>query len=295
MRNNKSTVLGVIGGSGVYQIEGIDLIKEHTVDTPFGKPSDAVIEANLDGKTMFFLPRHGRGHRYLPTEVNYRANIHALKQFGVTHLLAVSAVGIMRESINPGDMIVPDQLFDRTKGIRPSTFFGDGVVGHIEFADPFSSEMRNLILESARKETSRVHDGGALIVMEGPQFSTRAESNFYRKTLDPSCIGMTALPEAKLAREAEMAYGLLAMATDYDCWNEHSDDVSVEAVVAVLKANASVASSIVKNLALSLPELSNDPSLFAAKHAVMTDPAVIPAEAKEKLALLYGEYFGSQL
>lgn len=286
------TKLGVIGGSGVYQIEGLKILREHQVKTPFGAPSDAVIEADINGQIIFFIPRHGRGHRITPTEVNYRANIYALKTFDVTHVLAVSAVGIMKESINPGDMIVPDQLFDRTKGSRASTFFGDGIVGHVGFADPFSEEMRAVILTAARRHTNKVHDGGTLIVMEGPQFSTRAESHFYRHTLQPAAIGMTALPEAKLAREAEMAYGMLAMATDYDCWHENEDDVSVEAVIAVLKANATLASKIVKDIATSLPRTSDDPCLSAAKFAIMTQRDLIPASTIEKLAPLYGKYFG---
>jgi 5'-methylthioadenosine phosphorylase len=282
--------LGVIGGSGVYQIDGIQLIKEHRVQTPFGQPSDAVIEASIDDRRIFFLPRHGRGHRFTPSEVNYRANIYAMKQFGVTHLLAVSAVGIMREDIRPGDMIIPDQLFDRTKGQRASSFFGDGIVGHVQFADPFSAEMRAVIRSSIAQHTTRFHDGGTLVVMEGPQFSTRAESHFYRKTLSPVAIGMTALPEAKLAREAELCYGMMAMATDYDCWHESEEDVSVEAVMAVLKANSSLASKVVKTIATSLPTHSNDPCLSAAKYAVMTQADLIPAATRAKLNLLYGKY-----
>lgn len=287
-----NVVLGVIGGSGVYQVDGIEVVQEHNVQTPFGAPSDSVIEGRLNDRSIYFLPRHGRGHRFTPSEVNYRANIYALKSFGVTHLLSVSAVGIMRESIKPGDMIIPDQIFDRTKGIRPSTFFGEGVVGHVTFADPFSEEMMDLIETCTRKHTSNVHRGGAIVVMEGPQFSTRAESNFYRKTLDPVAIGMTALPEAKLAREAEMAYGLLAMATDYDCWKEDEADVSVDAVVAVLRKNAALANAVVKEIALHAPQTSSDPCLSAGKFAIMTHPESIPVATKEKLNLLYGKYFG---
>lgn len=287
----QQTKLGVIGGSGVYQIEGLKVLQEHQVRTPFGSPSDALIEADVNGRTIYFIPRHGRGHRFTPTEVNYRANIYALKTFGVTHVLAVSAVGIMKETIAPGDMIVPDQLFDRTKGTRASTFFGEGIVGHVSFADPFSQEMRKVVLAAARKHTAKVHDGGALVVMEGPQFSTRSESHFYRETLRPVAIGMTAIPEAKLAREAEMAYGMLAMATDYDCWHETEEDVSVEAVMAVLKANGALANKIVKEIATSLPTTSSDPCLSAAKFAIMTQRDLIPRTTIEKLAPLYGKYF----
>lgn len=283
--------LGVIGGSGVYNIAGIQVLKEHEISTPFGEPSDSVIEALVDDRKVFFLPRHGRGHRLTPTEINYRANIFALKSLGVSHILSVSAVGIMQEHIKPGDMIIPDQIFDRTKGIRDSSFFGDGVVGHVPFADPFSQEMRNCIEEAVKKHAPSSHSGGTIVVMEGPQFSTRAESRFYRKTLEPVAIGMTALPEAKLAREAEISYGLLAMATDYDCWNEQEDDVSVEAVVQVLRKNAMLASAIVREVAVSLPEYSTDECLTAAKQAIMTQPTAIPEHTKKNLTVLYGKYF----
>lgn len=284
--------LGVIGGSGVYQMAGVEVVKTHDVITPFGKPSDKIVEAKIHGKSVFFLPRHGVGHVYLPSEVNYRANVFAMKLMGVSHLLAVSAVGIMTEAIRPGDMVVPDQIFDRTKGVRPATFFGGGIVGHVTFADPFSQEMISLITEAAKARTSRVHRGGTYVCMEGPQFSTRAESRQYRATLSPAVIGMTALPEAKLAREAEMAYGMLALATDYDCWHEEEDDVSVEAVMAVLKANSELANSIIQELARILPGTSTDECLTAAKFAIMTARDKIPADKKEQLAPLFGKYLG---
>lgn len=282
--------LGVIGGSGVYQMDGVKLVHEHVMTTPFGKPSDVVIEGKVDDRTVFFLPRHGKGHRHTPSEVNYRANIHALKELGVTHVLAVSACGIMREDIKPGDMVVPDQIFDRTKGIRAASFFGDGVVGHVSFADPFCDELRTIITASAKASKATVHHGGTYVCMEGPQFSTRAESNFYRKTLAPAVIGMTALPEAKLAREAEMCYGMLALATDYDCWHETEDDVSVDAVMAVLKANAETANAIVKAVVKALPATSTCDCLDAAKMAIMTRADLIPADTRKKLSVLYGRY-----
>lgn len=282
--------LGVIGGSGIYQMDGVKVVKEHTIKTPFGDPSDAVIEGQFEGKTVYFLPRHGRGHRFTPTEVNYRANIYALKTLGITHVLAVSAVGIMKEEIRPGDMVVPDQIFDRTRGHRESSFFGHGIVGHVAFADPFSAEMRQIIATAARAKTGRVHEGGTYVCMEGPQFSTRAESNFYRKTLAPAVIGMTAIPEAKLAREAELSYGMLALATDYDCWHETEEDVSVEAVLAVLKANGELANAIVKEIIRTLPATSVDPCLDAAKFAIMTARDKIPQQTKDNLKLLYGRY-----
>lgn len=290
------TVLGIIGGSGVYKMEGLELIREHNVKTPYGSPSDVVMEVAFKSPdtgetgTAYFIPRHGRGHVLTPSEVPYRANIYALKTLGVTHLLAVSAVGIMRESIKPGDMVIPDQIFDRTKGTRDSTFFGGGIVGHVPFADPFSGEMRDIIEKSARKVTDRLHLGGAYVCMEGPQFSTRSESLFYRETLKPSVIGMTGIPEAKLAREAEMCYGMLALATDYDCWHDEEDDVSVDAVLKVMQENASTANDIVKNLVVDFPAESSSPDLEAAKFAILTDRAKIPAEKIEELGPLYGKY-----
>jgi 5'-methylthioadenosine phosphorylase len=284
--------LGIIGGSGVYQMAGVKIVREHEITTPFGKPSDPVMEAELHGRTVYFLPRHGKGHRFLPTEVPYAANIFAMKTLGVTHLMAVSAVGIMRDGINPGDMVIPDQLYDRTKGIRRSTFFGEGIAGHVTFADPFCDEMRAVIRESATAHTKNVHYGGAYVCMEGPQFSTRAESNHYRNTIAPAIIGMTAIPEAKLAREAEMCYGLLALATDYDCWKESKDEqVSVEAVMAVLKANSELANRIIAETAKRLPATTSCECLEAAKYAIMTNPEMIPAATKERLKPLYGRYF----
>lgn len=283
--------LGVIGGSGVYQMDGTRVVKEHPVVTPFGSPSDHITEVDCDGRHVFFLPRHGAHHSLLPSEVNYRANIYALKSLGVNCLLAVSAVGIMQPHIEPGHLVVPDQIFDRTKGIRPSTFFGDGVVGHIEFADPFCEDLRKEVISAASKHSINIHEGGTYICMEGPQFSTRAESKFYRHTLSPAVIGMTAIPEAKLAREAEMSYAMLALATDYDCWNENEADVSVEAVIAILQQNSSRAKKIVKELAIGLPQEWQAPALSAAKYAVMTPAKHIPDATKERLQLLYGRYF----
>ena len=285
------TKLGVIGGSGIYQMDGAKVVGEHDIDTPFGKPSDPVIETDINGRRVFFIPRHGKGHRLTPSEVNYRANIYALKKLGVTHVLAVSAVGIMKEEIHPGDMVVPDQIFDRTKGVRASTFFGDGCVGHLSFADPFCNDFRGVIYNSAKASDARVHNGGSYVCMEGPQFSTRAESHFYRKTLEPAVIGMTGLPEAKLAREAELCYAMLALATDYDCWHETEEDVSVEAVMAVLKANSELANRIVKKVSDSIATTSTCSCMHAAEWAIMTRHDLIPGKTKENLSLLYGKYF----
>lgn len=285
------TKLGVIGGSGVYQLDGSKLIAQHKIETPFGSPSDVILEVECDGKSVYFLPRHGAHHSLLPSEVNYRANIYAMKSLGVNCLLAVSAVGIMKKNIRPGDMVVPDQIFDRTKGIRPSTFFGDGIVGHVTFADPFCETLRAEIFKAASKHTNNAHNSGVYVCMEGPQFSTRAESKFYRHTLEPAVIGMTAIPEAKLAREAEMSYGMLALATDYDCWNENEDDVSVEAVMKILRDNSELAKKIVRELATQLPEKWSAEALDAAKFAIMTPIEFIPEKTKERLSALYGKYF----
>ena len=193
----QTTVLGIIGGSGVYEMSGVEVISKHPLTTPFGCASDEVAELKIEGRTAYFIPRHGQGHRLTPSEVPYRANIHALKQMGVTHLLAVSAVGIMKEHIRPGDMIIPDQIFDRTKDIRPHTFFGNGIVGHVSMADPFCDELANVVTAATRKCDAAVHEGGTYVCMEGPQFSTRAESFFYKDAIDASVIGMTAIPEAR--------------------------------------------------------------------------------------------------
>lgn len=285
------TALGVIGGSGVYEMDGVEVVEEHTIETPFGKPSDTIVETRIEGRSVYFLPRHGRGHVHLPSEIPNRANIYALKSLGVTHVLGVSAVGIMQPHIQPGDMIVPDQLFDRTRGLRESTFFGDGIVGHVMFADPFCDELRNLAVDAAKDVGATVHDGGAYVCMEGPQFSTRAESNFYRKTLEPAVIGMTAIPEGKLAREAEMCYAIVATGTDYDCWHEGEEDVSVEAILEVLHRNADTAKAIVKKTAAALPETSTCECLSAAQFAIITAPEKISKEARERLKALYGRYW----
>jgi len=287
----KQTALGVIGGSGVYEMEGVEVLAEHDIDTPFGKPSDTIVETQIEGRSVYFLPRHGRGHVHLPSEIPNRANIYTFKTLGVTHVLGVSAVGIMQENIVPGDMIVPDQLFDRTRGQRASTFFGEGIVGHVMFADPFCDELRNLAIQASRDVGATVHDGGTYVCMEGPQFSTRAESHFYRNTLSPSVIGMTAIPEGKLAREAEMCYAIVATGTDYDCWHEGKEDVTVEAIIEVLHKNADTAKAIVKKTAAALPAESTCECLSAAQFAIITQPDKMPPETKQKLDPLYGHYW----
>ena len=291
MNEAKPIALAVIGGSGVYEMSGVEVVAEHDIETPFGKPSDMIVETRIEGRSVYFLPRHGRGHIHLPSEIPNRANIYALKTLGVTHVLGVSAVGIMQEHILPGDMIVPDQLFDRTRGLRDATFFGDGIVGHVMFADPFCDELRAIAIQSANDVGVTVHDGGSYVCMEGPQFSTRAESHFYRKTLKPSVIGMTAIPEAKLAREAEMCYAIIATGTDYDCWHEGEEDVTVEAIIEVLHQNADMAKAIVKKAAGILPETSSCECLSSAEFAIITAPDRISEAARERLKPLYGHYW----
>jgi len=287
---SKPVRLGIIGGSGVYKMEGVEVVAEHTLETPFGDPSDSLIETKIHDRSVIFLPRHGRGHTLLPSEVNARANIHALKQLDVTHVMAVSAVGIMQEQIKPGDMVTPDQIFDRTRGQRASTFFGNGIVGHVTFADPFCDELRTIVGTAARDSGATVHEGGTYICMEGPQFSTRAESHFYRREVGAAVIGMTALPEAKLAREAEMCYAMLAMGTDYDCWHETEEDVSVESIIETLHKNAALANAAVREVARQLPEESSCECLHAARFAIITAPEAISDEAKDRLKVLYGHY-----
>src|SRR5881397_2228845 len=248
---DKSVRAAVIGGSGFYQMDGLSDVEDVRIDTPFGLPSDNLVIGTLAGERVAFLPRHGVGHRILPSEIPARANIHALKQLGVEFILSVSAVGSLREDIEPLHMVVPDQLIDRTRG-RASTFFGEGIVAHIAFADPFCPELRTLLAEATHEAGATVHRGGTLVVIEGPAFSTRAESNLYR-SWGADIIGMTALPEAKLAREAEICYAILACSTDYDCWKTDLEEVAIEEVLAVLNANVAMAKKVVHDVAPQLP------------------------------------------
>jgi len=282
-------VIGVIGGSGLYEIEELTDIREEKIDTPFGMPSDVFITGVLEGVQMVFLPRHGRGHRLLPSEVPYRANIHAMKQLGVERIISVSAVGSMREDIAPGHIVIPDQFFDRTQGRRASTFFGEGLVGHVQFADPVCDELSGVLYRAAVEVGATVHRGGTYLCIEGPNFSTRAESNIYR-TWGVDVIGMTNLPEARLAREAEICYGTLALATDYDCWHQDHDDVSVEAVIAIIGQNVAMARSIIREAARPAALRRSCRCDEALRHALMTDPAHIPVETRSKLDLLLKKY-----
>ena len=281
-------VLGVIGGSGLYEMPGLERVREVRVSTPFGDPSDALIEGWLGGQQLFFLPRHGRGHRLTPTEVPYQANIWALKSLGVTDIVSVSAVGSMREDIHPGDMVLVDQFIDRTVS-RPRTFFDRGIVAHVGFADPVSPRVHAALARACAEVGVRHHLGGAYVCIEGPQFSTRAESNTFRTWPGVAVIGMTNLPEARLAREAEIAYATLALATDYDCWHEGHDAVTVEQVIATLHANIANAQKIICAIALDPPQ-GPCPSQDALKFAIMTAPAAIPREARERLALFIDKY-----
>ncbi len=281
-------VVGVIGGSGLYAIDGLEDLREIALSTPFGEPSDVYVTGRLAGIDMVFLPRHGRGHRIQPSDLNFRANIWGLKQLGVTRILSVSAVGSMREHIAPGDFVVIDQFIDRTRH-RVDTFFGDGVVAHVMFADPVCPEVRAALLVAAKRIEVKAHDGGTYLNMEGPQFSTRAESKLYR-SWDVDVIGMTNLQEAKLAREAEMCYATLAMSTDYDCWHESHEAVSVEAVVAVMHKNVDNARRLIKASVPLLAAPSKCSCASALQHAIMTAREQIPPAARQRLGLLIEKY-----
>ena len=288
----KQPIIGVIGGSGLYEIEGLTEVQEIILETPFGAPSDAYITGTLGDAKMVFLPRHGRGHRLLPSEVNYRANIYGMKTLGVEHIISVSAVGSMKEEIVPGHIVVPDQFFDRTQGKRASTFFGNGVVGHVQFADPVCADLSAILVESAQAVGATVHQGGTYICIEGPNFSTRAESQIYR-SWGVDIIGMTNLPESRLAREAEICYGTVALATDYDCWHEGHDDVSVEAVIAVIHQNVATAREIIKSAASRIVQQRQQRNCACAealKFTIMTDKNLIPTDTQQALEPIIGKY-----
>ena len=282
--------LGVIGGSGLYELPGLEDVERTRVRTPFGDPSDEIVVGRLAGTRLLFLPRHGRGHRLLPSELPFRANVWALKSLGVDCLLAVSAVGSLREEIAPGHVVVPDQFIDRTRGRQTeSTFFGRGVVAHVQFADPFCRPLSHALVDAARAAGATVHTGGTYVCMEGPAFSTRAESHLYR-SWGAHVIGMTNLQEAKLAREAELCFATLALATDYDCWHEGHDDVQIGEVLRVLAANVELARRTVAALAPRLPAPTGCACPRALEHAIITDRAAIPASVKRDLAPIAGRY-----
>ena len=282
--------IGVIGGSGLYDMEGMTDIEEVDISTPFGKPSDTIVIGRLEGVGIAFLPRHGKGHRIMPTEIPYRANIYALKSLGVEHIIAINSAGSFKKEIKPGDLLVPDQLIDRTKG-RVSTFFEEGIVGHIPFADPFCPVLSQVIYKAAREVGATVHFKGTCVVMEGPAFSTRAESRLYR-SWGADIIGMTALPEAKLAREAEICYAIIGCVTDYDSWWEPGEPVTVDMVLGILRKNADIAKKIIKLAFSRIPETRNCGCGSALETAIVTAPGMIPLEQREKLDLLVGKYLG---
>jgi 5'-methylthioadenosine phosphorylase len=280
--------IGIIGGSGLYEMAELTQRDEVAIDTPFGAPSDRFVIGTLRGKRVAFLARHGRGHRIMPTELNFRANIYAMKLLGVERILSASAVGSLREDIAPLDIVLPDQFVDRTRG-RQSTFFGKGVVAHIAFADPVCPELLELLHASAGVSGLRTRKGGAYLCMEGPAFSTRAESNLYRQWgLD--VIGMTNLQEAKLAREAEICYSTLALVTDYDCWHDSHETVTVDMIIGNLQQNSRNAQSIIVRAIQDMPEKRSCGCGDALRYALITDRAAIPKETKQRLAPIIGKY-----
>ena len=280
--------LGIIGGSGLYNLNELEFVEEKSLETPFGKPSSNFVIGKIFGKSIVFLPRHGVGHALLPSEIPYRANIWGLKMLGVTHLISVGAVGSLKEEIQPGDMVFPDQYIDLTRH-RTSTFFGNGVVGHVQFGDPVCSILRKILIEASIIVGATAHNNGTYICMEGPAFSSRAESNLYR-TWGADVIGMTSAQEAKLAREAEIAFASIALATDYDCWHDFESEVSVEEIIKVMKNNVDIARKIlvesIRNIAPDFPNSQQD----ALKYAIITEKSKIPKSTLNNLDLLLARY-----
>jgi 5'-methylthioadenosine phosphorylase len=281
-------MIGVIGGSGLYQMAGLEAVRRVEVKTPFGKPSDKLVRGRIGAAELVFLPRHGVGHRWLPTEVNFRANIFAMKKLGVERIISVSAVGSLRAEIAPGHLVIPDQFIDRTTQ-RPSTFFGKGIVAHVSLADPFCKTLAAILADSAISEGAQVHRSGTYLCMEGPQFSTRAESHMYR-SWGAHVIGMTNLQEAKLAREAEICFGTLALATDYDCWNENAGDVEIENVLAILAQNVELAQKTIRRAVAALGETRACGCASALKDAIITNKSRIPKKVRADLRPIIGKY-----
>jgi len=280
--------LGIIGGSGLYGMAGLTRAKEIRITTPFGRPSDAYLVGTLGGKRVAFLARHGRGHRILPSELNFRANIYGFKKLGVERILSVSAVGSLKEELQPTEFVIPDQFFDRTRG-RISTFFGNGVVAHVGFSDPICPTLAGALTEACRRAGVTVHKGGVYVCMEGPLFSTKAESHTYRK-LAFDVIGMTNLQEAKLAREAEICYATVAMVTDYDCWHPEHDAVTGHQVMEYLARNIENVQKVIREVIPGVPEARTCKCGSALAHAIITEPKKIPPATRKKLALLIGKY-----
>ena len=280
--NEHPPSIGIIGGSGLYDLEGFEGREEISVETPFGPPSDALVTGKLAGRRVYFLPRHGKGHRILPTELNHRANIWALRSLNVRWIIAVTAVGSLKEAYAPRDVLLPDQFFDRTSRREHHTFFGHGIVGHVAFADPISAGLRELLRDEATGVGARVHDGGTYVCMDGPAFSTRAESQAHRQ-LGFDVIGMTNLPEAKLAREAEIALATLAMITDYDCWKTDEEHVTAGAVMEHVSANAAMAKAVIARVIPRIPMEPDWPEHHALNGALMTDRKLWPQETTARL------------
>jgi len=281
--------IGIIGGSGLYDLEGFSERQEIEVETPFGPPSDKIVSGIMAGRRVFFLPRHGKGHRILPTELNHRANIYALRSLGVRFIIAVTAVGSLKEEYHPRDIIVPDQFFDRTSRREHHTFFGRGIVAHIPFADPLSDGLRHLLIEEAQAAGARVHGKGTYVCMDGPAFSTRAESNANRQ-LGFDIIGMTNLPEAKLAREAEIALATLAMITDYDCWKVEEEPVTIETVIGHLMSNATLAKDILGRVIPRIPRQADWPEHHTLDNAIITDKSLWPEETIHSLQSIISRF-----
>jgi len=281
--------LGIIGGSGLYEMEGLSNATELHVETPWGSPSDAIVRGELAGRTVYFLPRHGRGHRILPTEINHRANIYALRSLGVRWLISISAVGSLQPQYEPRHIVLPDQFYDRTSRRNEHTFFGEGIVAHIAFAEPTSAALRTLIAQAARDTGEVVHNGGTYVNMDGPAFSTRAESETNRR-LGFDIIGMTNLGEAKLAREAEMAFATLSMVTDFDCWKAEEEPVTAQTVIGHLLHNAQTAKAILARLIPKMPTVPDWPEHFALDNAFATDKAVWPPETVKKMGIVLDRF-----
>ena len=281
-------MVGVIGGSGLYQMEGLRRVRQVEIKTPFGKPSEKLIQGILGETAIVFLARHGHGHRWLPTEINFRANIFAMKKLGVHRIISVSAVGSLRQEIAPGDIVIPDQFIDRTTQ-RPSTFFGKGIVAHVSLADPFCRDLSERLAAAATSEGGKVHPRGTYLCMEGPQFSTRAESHLYR-AWGADVIGMTNLQEAKLAREAEICFGTLALATDYDCWNQAAGDVEIENVLGVLRQNVALAQGTIRRAVTLLSDSRDCACSSSLKDAIITERSRIPQKIRSELRPIIGKY-----
>ncbi len=284
--------IGVIGGSGLYEMEGLSRVTTVRITTPFGKPSDEYIIGTLHGKRVAFLPRHGRGHRILPCDINYQANIYGMKKLGAERIISVSAVGSMKEEIKPGDIVIPDQFYDHTRH-RRSTFFGNGVVAHVGMADPICTDLAAVLIDAGKRVGATVHGCGTYLCMEGPQFSTRAESLIYR-TWDVNVIGMTNATEAKLAREAEICYSTIALATDYDCWHHSEEAVTVEAVLEVMKHNIETSKAMIREAVGMLSKERTCPCGEALRNTIMTPEKLMPAKTKKDLAPIIGKYLKRQ-